>query len=268
MNIYFYDDYKVYLKDYIEEQQKKGRGFVMKISSALNIHSSHVSAVINGEKDFTLEQFYSLARFLELDGRETEFLMLLAQYSRAGTHDYKQYLKEKLNTSKQQGLRNQKRFTQTRELSAEEKSVFYSSWIYQAIQLYCSTGDGKKLNKIQKRFNLTTQRLNEILSFLLETGFCKQKEDTYFMEQMKTFIAASSPLWVNNHKNWRLKSIQKSEHVDPNEILYTSTVTLSLADFNVIRNEILNLLKSLSKTIDDSPSEELACLNVDWFLIK
>lgn len=268
MNIYLYDDYKVFLKEYIEEQQKKGRGFVMKISTALNLHSSHVSAVINGEKDFTLEQFFSLAKFLELDSRETEFLMLLAQHSRAGTHDYKQYLRQQLDCSKQQGLRNQKSFTDAKELSTEEKSIFYSSWIFPAVQLYCLVGKGKTFEEIQSRFNLDNQRLNEILVFLLQAGLCKQNGNTYFMDNIKTVITASSPLWVNNHKNWRIKSIQRSEQVASNEILYTSTVTLSKADFNNVRDEILHLLKSVSKRVDDSPSEELACLNVDWFMVR
>lgn len=268
MNIFLYDDYKVYLKEYIEEQPKKGRGFVMKISAALDLHASHVSAVINGEKDFTFEQFYSLAKFLGLDNHESDFLMLLAQYSRAGTHEYKQYLKEKLLTSKQLGLRNQKSFGGAIELSVEEKSIFYSSWIYPAVQLYSSTGNGKTFEEIQSRFNLSRQNLSEILQFLLKAGLCQQKGNIYTMESIKTVITASSPLWVNNHKNWRFKSIQRSENVASNEILYTSAVTLSLADFNFIRDEILQLLKSLSRKIDDSPSEELACLNIDWFMVK
>lgn len=268
MNIYLYDDYKLFLKEFIEEQQKKGRGYVGKISTALNLHISHVSAVINGEKDFTFEQFYSLARFLELSDQEADYLMQLAQYSRAGTHEYRQYLREKLLTSQEQGLKNQKNFSDARELSTEEKGVFYSSWLFSAVHLYCSTSNGRTFEEIQNRFNLDREKLEKILQFLLNAQLCRYQEERYMINSFRTVITSSSPLWAQHHKNWRLKSIQKSENVSANEILYTSAVTLSAKDFNIIRDEILLLLKSLSKKVEDSPPEELACLNIDWFLIR
>lgn len=268
MNIYLYEEYKTYLKDYIDEQQRQQRGFVGKISRALNIHTSHVSAVINGEKDFTLEQFFSLAKFLNLESGELEYLMLLAQYSRAGTHEYKQFIKDKITNAQKNGLKKQKAFGSTRELSTEEKNIFYSSWLYPAVQLYCSTGDGKTFEEIQNKFHLEKTKLIEILQFLMEANLCRKNGDIYSMSDIKTIITSSSPLWAQHHKNWRLKSIQRSENVVSNEILYTSLVSLSLKDFNSIRDEILQLLKSLSKKIDDSPAEDLACLNIDWFVVK
>lgn len=268
MNIYLYEDYKAYLKDYVEEQQKQQRGFVGKISRALNIHTSHVSAVINGEKDFTLEQFYSLAKFLDLDSEELEYLMLLAQYSRSGTYDYRQYVKDKILVSQKNGLKKQKAFSGTTELSTEEKNVFYSSWLYPAVQLYCSTGDGKTMDEIQNKFQLEKEKLIEILQFLTEANLCRHKANIYSMSDIKTFVNSSSPLWAQHHKNWRLKSIQRSEYPISNEVLYTSLVSLSVKDFNSIREDIFQLMKTFSKKVKESPSEDLACLNIDWFLVK
>ncbi|MGZ3774097.1 MAG: TIGR02147 family protein [Pseudobdellovibrionaceae bacterium] len=268
MNIFFYEDYKNYLKDYIKDQRQNGRGFATKMSAALNLHVSHVSAVVNGDKDFTFEQLYSLANFLKLSASESEYFMLIGQYCRAGNHEYKQYLKNKVDASREKGLIEQKAFNDRKELTPDQQSIFYSSWIYPALHLYCSAGNGKTFEEIKRKFNLETDKLNEILNFLTSSGLCHTQKNHYMSSQVKTLITGASPLWVNNHKNWRIKSMQKSEDVAANEILYTSAMTISRSDFDYIRDELLKTINSFSKRIDESPSEELACLNIDWFFIN
>jgi len=51
-------------------------------------------------------------------------------------------------------------------------------------------------------------------------------------------------------------------------MMFTSPVSLSREDFVKIRESLAGLLKSISQTVKDSPEEDIACLNIDFFWIE
>jgi hypothetical protein len=48
-------------------------------------------------------------------------------------------------------------------------------------------------------------------------------------------------------------------------MMYTGQVSLSKEDFERIRETLSDALKDIMKTVKDSPADEVACLNIDWF---
>ena len=96
MSIYIFSDYRAYLRDYIQKLPKKGRGEVGQIARYLRIHSSLISQILSGSKDFSHEQAQDLTSYLGLNTLETDYFILLVQHSKAGTKKLKDYLKNKL----------------------------------------------------------------------------------------------------------------------------------------------------------------------------
>src|SRR6185312_5178388 len=133
--------YQTYLRSYMKTLPKNGRGEVNRMASYIRVHSSLISQILSGAKDFSLEQAYEMTAYLALNSIEADYFILLVQKARAGTHTLQKYFQRKLDVIKNQSLEISKRIPQDRTLSDFERSVFYSSWLYIAIWLFTSIGE-------------------------------------------------------------------------------------------------------------------------------
>jgi uncharacterized protein (TIGR02147 family) len=268
MSIFSFDGYRPYLKDYLLKLPKKGHGELTKIAKVLGVHSTLLSLILSGERDLTLEQAFNLALYLELTDIESDFLSLLVQLSRAGNHRYKAKLKHKIEVLRSEANKISNRFEHEKTLTEEQRSVFYSTWLYSAIRLYTSTREkGVTLEEVTQKFSLDRKRTLGILNFLVSTGLLCEESDHYKMGVQRTFIEQGSPHLTKHHSNWRVKAIQKSDHLSDQELMFTSPVSISKQDFGKIRESLAELLKSVSSTVKESTAEDIACLNIDFFWI-
>ena len=51
------------------------------------------------------------------------------------------------------------------------------------------------------------------------------------------------------------------------ELMYTGQFSLSKKDFETLRENLTEFLKTTNQVVKESKAEDLACLNVDWFWI-
>jgi len=268
MSIFSYSDYRKYLNSYIAGLPKKGRGELSKMATHLGVHSTLMSLILSGERELTIEQAYDLATYLQLTDMEMEFLVLLVQYQRAGNHRYKSHVKKKLDALRTEATKLSNRFEHETKLTEEQRSLFYSSWIYSAIRLFTSTkSHGVKVEEITERFRLTRQQVMSVLQFLESAGLITQEKDHYKFGTQRTFLEQGSPHLVKHHSNWRIKSVQKADRISNEELMFTSPISLSKKDFELIREDLAELLKKISLVVKESPAEEIACLNIDLFWI-
>lgn len=104
-----------------------------------------------------------------------------------------------------------------------------------------------------------------ILDFLLSTGLCKEEKGKIVVGPSSTHLEASSP-WVRvHHANWRQQALQHLPQEENGKLHYTAPLTVSAEDALKIREMIVQFLEKVDKVIDPSPSEEVRCLNIDWF---
>ena len=263
--LFTYSNYKKFLKDHLERLPAKGRGEINRLGLALGVHPTLVSQVLNGPKDFTIDQAHSLASYLGLAALEIDYFVLLIQRERAGTPAYRAYCTTKLDELKQRSLNVSKRLKSHRDLSENEKALFYSSWIYAAVRLFTSVDDGQTLEAVASRFDLSRARAKSILTFLVEVQLCSEAGGVFTMQTQHTHLAAGSAHLLRHHTNWRLRAIDRGEKLTENELLFTSPFSISVADFAKLREQIIDLIQTSSRTIQASPAEEVACLNIDLF---
>ena len=88
------------------------------------------------------------------------------------------------------------------------------------------------------------------------------------MGPTRTYLNADSPYIWQHHRNWRMQAIGKHGKLEFNDLMFTSPITLSEEHFEVIRESLLKLIQQLSKTVEETDPQRLACLNIDWFLVK
>lgn len=269
MSIFNHLDTKSYLRYYISELPRKGRGEGTKIARHLKVSTTLVSQILAGEKSFTPEQAQGLCDYLGLQGLEADYLTFLVQQDRAGTLELKRYWKNKLDELRSQAVKLANRVQPKRVLNENDRAIFYSSSLYSAIRLFTSVGEeGKSLLDICERFDLSRAKASDILKFLVDRGLCAELKERYFLGDQSTHLEFGSPHLARHLSNWRLRSIQQSENLTQKELMYTAPVSLSKDDFELLREEMVEFIKKFLEKVHASPAEEIACFNMDFFWIK
>lgn len=269
MRIFEFNDYRDFLKKYIVALPKQGRGEISKMAEALQIAQPLMSQIIGGVKGLNLEQADLLSEYLQFAEKEKAYLFTLVQIERAGRQTLKKYFIKQRDSLKKEALDVRTVISTERKLNEVEKSIFYSSWLYQAVRLLTSMEKQEyaTVESIGSKLGYDRAKIGEIMSFLLSTGLCVEQNGKLVMGPASTHLEHSSPQLARHHMNWRHKAIQKFDQIPEDELVFTAPMTLSRADFQKLREEILQLIKSMYSTVKASPAEELACLNIDFFKV-
>lgn len=124
--IFDYLDYRKYLRDEFEYLKQKRQGFSHRtLMRKLSLRSpGHMLFVMQGRRKLTESLGLRLAAFLNLNKRETDYLISLIRYTDAKTPAEKQYAFEEL-------LLLQQRSRMTVSVS---KHRFYEKWYYSAVR--------------------------------------------------------------------------------------------------------------------------------------
>lgn len=263
MNLFEYQDYRKYLKDRLKQG---GRGLSKQIAELMRIHPSLISQIIAGTRDLTSDQVFQLSQHWQLTKLELEYFTNLVEIEKAITQQLKTHLVEKLQELKKQSLDLSKRVPHQKVLSEEQKSIYYSSWIFAAIKAYTSIDNGKTTEEIMEKFQIDRPKAISILQFLTQTGLCTQESNKYKLGTQSTHLNKNSPHVQKHHMNWRLKAMEKAERLSDEELMFSAPLSISEKDFAKIREQLVKMIKEASETVKDSNPEFIACLNFD--LIK
>jgi uncharacterized protein (TIGR02147 family) len=268
MSLFEFKDYKKYVTQRVHGMPKRGRGQWLKIAKSLDMHTTMVSQVFRGNFHLTPEQAQKLSAYFDFSDLETEYFMNLVLKARAGTRELRDYYSKKLRELKEKALKLSERLSYEKELTESDRALFYSSWLYSAASLLTSIPKFQSYDAITNYFDLPNQKISEVIDFLLRTGLCEREGDRIKMGVTSTHVGEESMLVARHHANWRQRNIQKVDTLKREELMFTCPVTLSHKDFAKVREDIVQFIESFRKRIDPSPSEEMACLNIDWVRVE
>ncbi len=264
-SIYEYRDYKVYITDLIENDPSGGRGKRKDLANAMSCQVSHVTNVLSGDGHLNPEQAHAASEFFGLSPLETEFLLMLIQYSRAATQNLKRFFEKLLNEKQEKNTALKNRLKMPDSMKTEEESRYYSSWQVGAIHVLLSIAEFQTREAIAKKLNLPIKRVDEILIFLVETGLAKKDGQLYTILRSQLHLDKTSPLISKHHSNWRMRSILSLDQIESDHLHYSSVFTLSKKDYGKVRELLSNALTESFKIITASPEEESAVICLDMF---
>ena len=269
-SLFEYLDYKAFLKDWIQAQPRNGRGQLLKIAKQLAISSVSVSHIFSGPRHLSAEQALDLSEHLGLSELETEFFSLLVDHARAATVKLRSRIAKKIEVQRAKAQDLKSRVAQDQELDESARAIFYSSWFYSGVRILTSIARFDSEGAIAERLSLSTGQVREILRFLTQYGLCREEEGRYSIGPKKTHLGSDSPLVTRHHANWRLKAIEnmRAKDIEKEELFYTGPMTLSREDMLKVRKELVDVVDRAIKIVGPSPSEEMACLNIDWFKLR
>lgn len=263
-----FNKYRSFIRGYLEVRAPRARGEITRLAEFAGIHPTFVSQVLAGTKEFSMEQGFSVAEYLELTESERTYFLLLLQRDRAGTKKLKDYFNSQLNEFRKSLLLVSSQLKEHRQLMDEDRAIFYSSWLYAAIRLYCSVGNGPTLEDICSYFGLRRQKAIKILEFLVSTDLVNYEKGSYRLGSQHTHLPSDSPFIVRHHMNWRTKALQRHDNVSNEEIAFTAPMSIAKEDFQKIREKILECIKDSIEIAKKSDAKELAFLNIDWLWVN
>lgn len=266
MKAYIYDftDYIELLDFLINSSNNKGRGIKKQLSDVLNCQLSFITHVFNRNKDFSSEHIFKIATFFKLNNDETEFLVTLHSFNRAGTQDLKSFYLKKLNLIKNKYKLLKHRLNEVEPIDLESQAIYYSHWLYSAIHMAVTIPDLQNIKNLKKYFDLEAKEFNKIVNFLIKKDLIKKENDRLLPGVSNIFLSKDSPLINSHHTNWKIKIINDfAKKEDLNDLSYTLCFTASEEDYKKIRELLLNTINDALKIIRPSPEEKLCLFALD-----
>ncbi len=268
MTIFEFKDYRKYLKKRISMMPKRGRGELSRIARTLGIHNTMMSHVMKETADLTLEQTLRLADHWGLNTIERDYLVELVNWARASDTNSREFCANRIEAIKHQAQDLKTRLQAQNELSEADRAFYYSSPIYSFVRLLSAIPRFQTFEALEKETQLAPRKLRAVVDFLVSRNLCVEESGRITYADTLTYIEASSPLVGRHHLNWRGKVREKLENLRDEDLVFTFPTTISDADFQTLRERLVQFISEFKKVTVPSPSEQLYCLNLDWVKIN
>lgn len=265
MDVFTFQDYKSLVRAWIHNQPKQGYGQFRKMAESLGVGSVLISQIFKGDRDLNLDQAHKLTLHMTLTHLETDYFLLLVQWARAETPDLREFLRTKIEILQKNSQSLKNRIDTDAELSEVDKARFHSDWLYSGIRNLIAVPGYQDVKKISTKLDLPLSVVQEAVDFLLQTGLCRLQKGKIEVGPKITHLEASSPFIKNRQIQWRMKAIDAMNHRESNHLFYTCPMSLSVKTKQEVRDRLLQAIQEIIADVKESPSEEVACLNIDWF---
>ena len=253
--------------DKIKSYPQNGYGVQSKLCRVAGVFTSYMAGVLKGDKQLTPEQAVAVADFFLLSPDETEYFIELVQLERAGSDKLKKYQNAKIEKLREKLSRLQNTAqAEEKELTLEARAIFYSDWRYSAVR-NASALPGMTAQKISEFLDLKLEIVHRLAEFLLLNGLIIKEDEVFKIGPTFTRVRSSDPLVYRHHTNWRQRAIDSFAGEDADHMHVTSPLTLSAMDAKVVRDILQKSTEKLLSVVGPSASEELWCINIDWFRV-
>ena len=266
-DIYTFDSYKNFVRKWVEHLPKRGYGQFRKMADHLGVGTVLVSQIFNGERHLNEEQAVDLSQYMNLLEGETKYFMALVRHSRAGTHRLKDHIATEIKQLKQDAKELKGRIKSEADLSKDQQAIFYSDWFYSAIRLAADIPERRDVASISEFLDLPAEKVKMAVEFLLQTGLCEMANGQLCMGPKIVYLPADSPHVLSRQRSWRIRGFHQMESVRPENLFFTCPIVCSTKTAEEVRSKILKFVEHVLGEVKESESEELVCLNIDWFRV-
>lgn len=253
------------MRAWIASHDQGARGLKTELAQIMGISSSLMSQILKGDKSLSLEQAGEAAERFAFTDLETDYWFFLIEKDRAGTAKLKARFEKKLKQARDQARSLSKRSKKDIELSEETKAIYYSSWIYSGAHILSALPQVTDTPAIAKLLNLPAPVVARVVQFLLEHGLCRWEKGQLTYGPAHIFSPKESPHTLKHESNWRLQALAAAAKNREDDLFFTCPMSLSYETAEEIRAWIPQIIQEVYKKVGPSPSERVACLNIDWF---
>jgi len=264
-NIFDYIEYKDYICEIITNSSRYGRGTQKDMAKFLECKTSYISQVLNGYLDFTLEQGVKLNVFFDHTEEESHYFILQIQYARAGSRELKLHFEKQMKMITDNRHVLTKRLKPQNTLNENFKHIYYSTWYYAAIHIMLTIPQYCTVDSIVTALSLPRPLIVKVLDFLVTCGLAVQDNGIYKNGISNIHLTSESPHIQRHHTNLRNQAIQSIDKNLPDDLHYSSFISLAKEDVIKIRELLIQTIEEYRKVVKNSPPEELHGICIDFF---
>jgi uncharacterized protein (TIGR02147 family) len=263
--VFEYLDYKAYLEDWMGARAPGGRGERSRMAQALRCHVAYLSRVLAGQAHLSLEQAHALNPYLGHSPEEADFFLLLVGSARAGTAELRRHFEAKVRAELERRRLLKNRPEYRKALSEVDQATYFSAWYYAAIHLLLAVPELRTREALSRYLRVSPRRVGEALRFLVASGLAIERKGRYETGPASIHLDNDSPMVSRHHANWRMQALQSLERESPDELHYSSAVTLSRADVPEARKILVSAIEKVRALAEASKEEALYCYALDLF---
>ncbi|MBC7398037.1 MAG: TIGR02147 family protein [Bdellovibrionales bacterium] len=264
MAIFDYEDYRTFLHVYLTQDVNTSAMKRREILKSAGISSSFLTQVLSESKQLSQEQAYEIALHIGLTEKETDYLLTLVDIGRAGSVKLKQRLSFTLAKLRSESQNIAANVNSSFQLTEEQKTIYYSNWIYSAIRNLIPVSQHVSVKEIAQKLSAHETRVETAIQTLIEFGLISRTESGFEYKAGYTHLDSHHPMIFRHHQNWRQKAIQRMDFYTDQHLHYTCPMAISKNAAIKIRAQLLDSIKALNSSIQDDPDVSF-CLNIDFF---
>jgi uncharacterized protein (TIGR02147 family) len=265
INVFDFADYKNLLNQLLKSEGARW-GAVGQIATAIGCQRSYLSKVLHGKAELTMDQAHALARYLAFSPVATEYFLALVEKSRAASPAFRAHIDKRLAALKREHENLSEKMDRPRAPEDFRHAVYYSVWYYSAIHILTSVPGYQTPAAIAARLQLPLALVQDALKQLAEMELVK-KEGRDWNFAAEIHVGAQSALVALHHGNWRQRAVIDAAQPQGAGIHFTTVQAISRADFEKIRQNLLQFILTTTRTAGPSPSEEVYSFSCDLFRI-
>lgn len=265
VQVFDFMDYRAY----IEQQlllNAKTRGYKTQLADAAGCKLSHLSQVMAGKVQLTLEQAAGLAVFWKLEHSEAEYFVGLVNLGRAGTPSLRNLLRRQLEALREKHQSVGGRLAPLVTPHPADPH-HYSVWYVGAIAMLTAIEEYQTLEALHQRLRLPRSLIERTLHMLLEMGVVEQENERWKIRTLTVVHSIRPQDRFAGHMTWRLKAMEYLADEKSSDLHYTGCVTVTHADAVRIRSLLLQTVEQFARITEKSEDEDCVALLIDFFRV-
>lgn len=246
VNIFKCYSYKEFLAQMFDsDSAEKGQRSLL--AKYLGCQTGLVSQVMNSDRHFSMEQIVEIAEYFQLKDEEKEFLVLLAQFERAGSEKLRQYylvMLERIRLGRQRVIG-----ALGRDLTEGDFGLYHSKWYNHALHVLMELHPKADVAELARTLGITTVKVEESLGFLISVGALKLEEGRYQVCEINNSAKRGSP-WVDGiHQDFRLEAIKSLDRRTLADSHYSRFFLASERKSALLQEELAEFMKRVNELI-------------------
>lgn len=191
--------------------------------------------------------------------------MLQVQFQRAGTKELRDYFKTEMDEVIEKRSNLKERLNIKDSLDDNNQHIYYSAWYYAATHVILSIPQYQTPQKIAEALKLPLAQVQEILTFLCETGLAHHKGGGYEIGKTRIHLGQDSIQIRRHHTNWRNQAISSIDKNIKEDLHYSNVLTMSHKDVPKVKEIMIKAIEECREIIKISKEERVQVLTMDFF---
>jgi uncharacterized protein (TIGR02147 family) len=273
MNIYEYDNYKTFIRDWVENKKALGlKVSFQSLSEKAGVQKAYLSRVLNGDADLNLDQGFLVCEELGLATEEEQYFLLLIEISRSSLKRRRLKLIEKRDELKSFYFKTENHLDggKLKSFVAKEPDTkaienYHLNPYHQLVHMALTIDKFRsKPEELRIALSLSEQEFSEIISFLESIGFIMVKGNEVFVVDSGVHLSrSSSQFWPWYQQMMALVHHRGRTQNSTDNLNFTVTFSADSETFSSMKSDVLKLLEKFQKRVQKAPEKELYQMSFD-----